>query len=126
MEFRIPSRGLIGFRTEFLTDTRGTGHHEPPVRRLRAVARATSPHRTTGALVADRAGARHRLRASSTCRSAASCSSSPGDEVYEGMIVGENARDGRHGRQHHQGEEAHQHARLDRRRGASASCRRAA
>ena len=49
LEFRIPSRGLIGFRSQFLTDTRGTGPPEPPVRRPRALA-GRHPHRVTGAL----------------------------------------------------------------------------
>jgi len=91
MAFRIPSRGLIGFRSEFLTDTRGTGilNHlfdgwEPwqgPI-----------PGRATGALVADRAGqattyALYHLEPRGTLFVG------PGIDVYEGMIVGENARD---------------------------------
>ena len=91
MEFRIPSRGLIGFRSEFLTDTRGTGilNHlfdgwEPWQGHL--------PGRTTGALVSDRAGktttyALYHLEPRGTLFLG------PGVEVYEGMIVGENARD---------------------------------
>ena len=91
MEYLVPARGLIGFRTEFLTETRGTGHPPPRLRRLGAVARR-APH------AADR---RARLRPprpddrrsrSSTCRSAARSSSRRAIEVYEGMIVGENAR----------------------------------
>ena len=90
MEYLVPARGLIGFRTEFLTETRGTGllHHvferyEPWHGELRT--------RPTGSLVADRHGWSPRTRCS-TCRSAARCSSAPATEVYEGMIVGENAR----------------------------------
>jgi GTP-binding protein len=91
MEFRIPSRGLIGFRSEFLTDTRGTGilNHlfdgwEPWQGHL--------PGRSTGALVSDRAGktttyALYHLEPRGTLFLG------PGVEVYEGMIVGENARD---------------------------------
>jgi GTP-binding protein len=89
--FRVPSRGLIGFRSEFLTDTRGTGilNHlfdgwEPwqgPI-----------PGRATGALVSDRAGrtttySLYHLEPRGTLFLA------PGVDVYEGMIVGENARD---------------------------------
>ena len=76
LEFRIPSRGLIGFRSQFLTDTRGTGllnhlfdGYEPWQGEI--------PHRITGALVADRAGQGDRATRSSTSRSAARCSSSP-------------------------------------------------
>ena len=90
MEWLVPARGLIGFRTEFLTETRGTGiaHHvfesyEPWFGELRT--------RTTGSLVADRAGTAT-ASPCSTCRSAARCSCEPGTEVYEGMIVGENSR----------------------------------
>ena len=75
MDYLVPSRGLIGFRTEFLTETRGTGiaHHvferyEPWHGELRT--------RPTGALVADRPGAVTASPAS-TCRSAGRCSSSP-------------------------------------------------
>jgi len=90
MEQIVPARGLIGFRTEFLTETRGTGllHHvfegwEPWFGELRT--------RPTGALVADRRGkvasfALFNLQERGTMFVA------PGEEVYEGMIVGENAR----------------------------------
>jgi GTP-binding protein len=90
MEHLVPARGLIGFRTEFLTETRGTGllHHvfdrwEPWAGDLRT--------RPTGALVADRSGATatfalHGLQERGTLFVG------PGEEVYEGMIVGENAR----------------------------------
>ena len=73
MEYLVPARGLIGFRTEFLTETRGTGlmHHvfeayEPWHGELRT--------RPTGSLVADRSGRSPRTRCS-TCRNAARCSS---------------------------------------------------
>ena len=108
MEWLVPARGLIGFRTEFLTETRGTGilHHvfeayEPWFGELRT--------RHTGSLVADRAGAvtvvrddqpagaRHAVRRAD----------------HRGVRGHDRRRElplRRHGRQHHQGEEAHQHA----------------
>jgi len=91
LEFRLPSRGLIGFRTEFLTDTRGTGilnhlfdGYEPWQGEI--------PHRATGALVADRPG-RATAYAIGHLQPRGILFVSPGDEVYEGMIVGENSRD---------------------------------
>jgi GTP-binding protein len=90
MEYLVPARGLIGFRTEFLTETRGTGllHHvferwEPWQGELRT--------RPTGSLVADRGGsvaafALFNLQERGTLFVA------PGEEVYEGMIVGESSR----------------------------------
>ena len=90
LEFRIPTRGLIGFRSQFLTDTRGTGilHHlfagwEPwhgPI-----------AGRPTGALVADRAG-RTTAYAISNLQERGEIFVPAGAEVYEGMVVGENAR----------------------------------
>jgi GTP-binding protein len=90
MEYLVPARGLIGFRTEFLTETRGTGivHHvfdrwEPWHGELRT--------RPTGSLVADRRG----LVASFALfnlQERGTLFVEPGDEVYEGMIVGENSR----------------------------------
>src|SRR6188474_2047577 len=90
LEFRIPARGLIGFRSQFLTDTRGTGimNHlfagwEPwhgPI-----------PARATGALVADRSGGATAF-AISNLQERGEIFIDPGTEVYEGMIVGENAR----------------------------------
>jgi GTP-binding protein len=91
MEFRLPSRGLIGFRTEFLTDTRGTGimnhlfdGYEPW--------QGDIPHRATGALVADRPG-RATGYAIAHLQPRGTLFVAPGDEVYEGMIVGENSRE---------------------------------
>ncbi len=90
MEFVVPARGLIGFRTEFLTETRGTGimHHvfegyEPWAGEIKT--------RQSGSLVADRLGtvtgyALFNLQERGVLFVA------PGDEVYEGMIVGENPR----------------------------------
>ncbi len=90
MEYIVPSRGLIGFRTEFLTATRGTGimnhvfeGYTPWVGEMR--------NRMTGSLVADRTGvvssyALFNLQERGTLFVA------PGEETYEGMVVGENAR----------------------------------
>jgi GTP-binding protein len=90
MEVLVPARGLIGFRTEFLTETRGTGilHHvfdgfEPWHGELRT--------RPTGGLVADRAG-KTTAFALLNLQERGSMFVGPGAPVYEGMIVGENAR----------------------------------
>ena len=90
MEWLVPARGLIGFRTEFLTDTRGTGilHHvfesyEPWFGELRI--------RATGSLVADRSGVATPF-AMMNLQVRGSLFVEPTTEVYEGMIVGENSR----------------------------------
>jgi len=90
LEFDVPARGLIGFRTEFLTDTRGTGllHHifsgyRPWVGDI--------PHRATGALVADRSG-KATGYAIENLQERGVIFVHPTDMVYEGMVVGENAR----------------------------------
>jgi GTP-binding protein len=90
MEYLVPARGLIGFRTEFLTETRGTGilHHvfegwEPWHGELRM--------RPTGSLVADRRGPATAF-AILNLQERGSLFIAPGLELYEGMIVGENAR----------------------------------
>jgi GTP-binding protein TypA/BipA len=90
MEYLVPARGLIGFRTEFLTETRGTGilHHvfegyEPWHGELRT--------RPTGSLVADRRGPTTSF-ALLNLQERGQLFVGPGTEVYEGMIVGENAR----------------------------------
>jgi GTP-binding protein len=90
MEFLVPSRGLIGFRTEFLTETRGTGiaHHvfegyEPWAGDIST--------RATGSLVADRSGAATSY-AMFNLQERGTMFVSPTTEVYEGMIVGENSR----------------------------------
>lgn len=90
MEFVVPSRGLIGFRTEFLTQTRGTGighsiheGHEPWFGALQT--------RNNGSLVADRAGAVTAF-AMTNLQERGVLFTDPGTEVYEGMIVGENSR----------------------------------
>ena len=90
LEYLVPARGLIGFRTEFLTETRGTGllHHvferyEPWHGELRT--------RPTGSLVADRRGVTSTY-ALFGLQERGSLFVGPGVEVYEGMIVGENSR----------------------------------
>jgi GTP-binding protein len=90
MEYVVPARGLIGFRTEFLTETRGTGqlHHvfegyEPWHGELRT--------RPSGSLVADRRGLTTQF-ALLNLQERGVLFNGPGEEVYEGMIVGENAR----------------------------------
>jgi GTP-binding protein len=90
MDFLVPARGLIGFRTEFLTETRGTGiaHHvfesyEPWAGEIRS--------RASGSLVADRAGAATAY-AMTNLQERGILFVEPATEVYEGMIVGENSR----------------------------------
>jgi GTP-binding protein len=90
LEFRIPARGLIGFRSQFMTDTKGTGimNHifaswEPW--------HGAIPARTTGALVADRAGVATAY-AIYNLQERGEIFIDPGIAVYEGMIIGENAR----------------------------------
>jgi GTP-binding protein len=90
MEYLVPARGLIGFRTEFLTETRGTGllhhvheGHEPWAGEIRT--------RPSGSLVADRRGATTGF-ALANLQERGTMFVGPGTEVYEGMIVGENSR----------------------------------
>ncbi len=90
LDYLVPARGLIGFRTEFLTETRGTGimHHvferwEPWAGEMRT--------RPTGALVADRAGETASF-ALFNLQERGTLFIGPGEQVYEGMIVGENSR----------------------------------
>ena len=90
MEYQVPARGLIGFRTEFLTETRGTGilHHvfdgwQPWAGEMRT--------RPSGALVADRRGQTASF-ALFNLQERGTLFVGPGEDVYEGMIVGENAR----------------------------------
>ncbi|HEY0511431.1 MAG TPA: translational GTPase TypA [Thermoanaerobaculia bacterium] len=90
IEFRVPSRGLIGFRSEFLTDTRGTGILNHLFDGW-DVWQGEIAHRTNGALVADRAG-RTTAYAIEGLQPRGELFISPGEEVYEGMVVGENAR----------------------------------
>jgi len=91
IEFRVPSRGLIGLRSQLLTDTRGTivmnslfdGYTEW---------QGEIPHRLTGALIADRAGV-STAYALWGLQERGELFVGPGVEVYEGMIIGENAKD---------------------------------
>ena len=90
MDFKVPSRGLIGFRTEFLTETRGTGllHHvfdgyEPWNGELRT--------RPTGSLVSDRAGTATSY-AIFALQERGTIFAEVGSDVYEGMVIGENSR----------------------------------
>jgi GTP-binding protein len=92
MEYLVPARGLVGFRTEFMTETRGTGllHHvfekyEPWHGDLRT--------RPTGSMVSDRRGLTNSY-ALMNLQERGQLLVGPGVEVYEGMIVGENARAG--------------------------------
>ncbi len=91
LEFRIPSRGLIGFRNQFLTDTRGTGLLNHLFDGYEAW-QGDIPHRTTGALAADRAG-RITAYAIEHAQDRGKMFVEPGDRCYEGMVVGENARE---------------------------------
>lgn len=90
MEFLVPSRGLIGFRTEFLTTTRGTGI-------ANAIAHGYEPwagsitSRNNGSIVADRTGV-VTSNAMMTLQERMSFFVNPTEEVYEGMVVGENSR----------------------------------
>jgi len=90
LEFEVPSRGLIGFRSEFLTDTKGTGLLNTMFLRWGEwVGEITN--RLTGALVADRPGAATSY-ALYNLQERGELFIRPGTEVYEGMIIGENAR----------------------------------
>ncbi len=91
MEFRLPSRGLIGFRTEFLTDTKGTGllnhifdGYEPW--------QGAISKRSTGALVSDRAGVTT-VYALFHIQPRGELFVSENTTVYEGMVIGENSRE---------------------------------
>jgi GTP-binding protein len=90
LEYLVPARGMIGFRTEFLTETRGTGlmhsifdRWEPWAGEMRT--------RPTGALVSDRSGSSASF-ALFSLQERGTLFIGPGEDVYEGMIVGENAR----------------------------------
>jgi GTP-binding protein len=90
MEFTLPSRGLLGFRSEFLTDTRGTGIMNHLFDGY-VPWQGEIPHRATGALVSDRPG-RATAQAIEHLQERGTMMIAPGDQVYEGMIIGENAR----------------------------------
>jgi GTP-binding protein len=91
LEFRIPSRGLIGFRSQFLTDTRGTGLLNHLFDGYEAW-QGEIPHRMSGALVADRPG-KTTAYAIEHAQNRGEMFVEPGERVYEGMVVGENARE---------------------------------
>jgi GTP-binding protein len=91
MEFEIPSRGLIGFRSEFLTDTKGTGLINTIFLRWDEW-QGTITQRITGALVADRSGPATTY-ALYNLQERGELFVRPGADVYEGMVIGENARD---------------------------------
>ncbi|PYM91166.1 MAG: translational GTPase TypA [Candidatus Rokuibacteriota bacterium] len=91
LEYRIPARGLIGYRTEFLTDTRGTGLLNHLFDGW-DVWQGDIAHRQNGALVSDRGG-RTTAYAIDNLQARGVIFVSPGMDAYEGMIVGENARD---------------------------------
>ena len=90
MEFIVPARGLIGFRTEFLTDTRGTGIAHQTFEKYEPWAGEIST-RPSGSLVSDRAGAATSY-AMTNIQERGTLFIEPATEVYEGMIVGENSR----------------------------------
>lgn len=90
MEFLVPSRGLIGFRTQFLTDTRGTGIANHVFERYEPWTGEITT-RVSGSLVADRAG-QATSYAMFNLQERGSLFIPPGTEVYEGMVVGENSR----------------------------------
>ena len=91
LEFEVPSRGLLGFRSQFLTDTRGTGianfsfHGYQPYK-------GDIPTRTKGALVSMETGATTGF-ALDNLQERGTLVVSPGEQVYEGMIIGENSRE---------------------------------
>jgi GTP-binding protein len=91
LEFQVPTRGLIGLRSELLTDTRGTAILNTLFNGY-VPWQGEIPTRPTGSLVADRAG-KATSYAIWNLQERGEIFISPGTEVYEGMIVGENARD---------------------------------
>jgi GTP-binding protein len=90
MDYLVPARGLIGFRTEFITETRGTGMMHHVFERWERWA-GEMKTRATGALIADRRGTTAQY-ALMSLQERGTLFVGPGEEVYEGMIVGENAR----------------------------------
>jgi GTP-binding protein len=91
LEYRIPARGLIGYRSEFLTDTRGTGLLNHLFDGY-ADWQGDIPHRASGAMVADRTG-KTTAYAIDHLQPRGILFLGPGEPVYEGQVVGENARD---------------------------------
>jgi GTP-binding protein len=91
VEFTIPSRGLIGYRNEFLTDTKGTGIMNSYLESYEEY-RGDFPVRTTGSLISDRQGSTTGY-ALFNLEPRGTLFCSPGENVYEGMVVGEHNRD---------------------------------
>ena len=91
MDYLVPARGLIGFRTDFVTETRGTGHPAPRVRPLGAVG-GRDAHAARAARWWPTAAARPPSFALFGLQERGTLFVGPGEEVYEGMIVGENAK----------------------------------
>jgi len=91
LEYRLPSRGLIGYRSEFLTDTRGTGLLNHLFDGY-AEWQGEIPHRANGALVSDRSG-RTTAYAIDHLQPRGVLFLGPGESVYEGQIVGEHSRE---------------------------------
>jgi GTP-binding protein len=90
LDFEVPTRGLIGFRTEFLTDTKGTGLFNSMFLRWGHWS-GDIANRLTGAMVADRSG-QTTSYALYNLQERGELFVKPGTEVYEGMVIGENAR----------------------------------
>ncbi len=91
MQFEIPSRGLIGYRDEFLTDTKGTGIMSSFIKGYEEY-KGDFPDRHTGSLVGDRSGVAVPY-ALNNLEARGRLFVTPGDPIYEGMIVGEHNRD---------------------------------
>ena len=91
MDYLVPARGLIGFRTEFLTETRGTGILHHVFERYEPWFGEHAARGRRARLVADRRG-QDRAHALFSLQERGTLFVEPGEDVYEGMIVGENAR----------------------------------
>ena len=91
LDYRVPARGLIGFQGEFMTLTRGTGLHEPHLRRLRPV-KGEIPDRHNGVLVSNENGEAVAY-ALFALQERGRMFVTPGEKLYEGMIIGIHSRD---------------------------------
>ena len=107
LTFFAPTRGLIGYQGEFLTDTRGTGDHEPPLPRLRAL-QGPIEGRRNGVLISNGDGAAVAY-ALWNLEDRGPMFITPGTQVYEGMIIGEHTRGNDLEVNPDQGQAAHQH-----------------
>ena len=118
LEFLVPSRGLFGYRSEFMTDTRGEGIMSAVFEGYEPY-KGDIPHRTMGAMVCFETG-----EATSYglfgAQERGTLFITPQTKVYKGMICGQNARPGGSGRQRLQAKARHQHAQLLRQRGQPA------